>query len=70
MRLWVDYHNSLNVNQCNNMEGIEWDHILKVAPITTIVLGVVYASYWIVSKIYDGHIKSLREFIDYLKDRK
>ena len=52
------------------MEGVEWDHILKVAPITTIVLGVVYASYWIVSKIYDGHIKSLREFIDYLKKDK
>lgn len=44
-----------------------WAEIIKMAPITAIILGVAFAGWYLRGKDKDDHIKTLRDWIDHLK---
>jgi len=51
------------------MELPTFSDILRIAPVTVIVLSAVYFGYWLTSGIYNGHIKTLKEWIGHLRDK-
>ena len=52
------------------MELPTFSEVLQAAPVAMIVMLVTYFGYWITSTIYNEHIKTLKDFVEYLKEKK